>query len=207
MLAASGLLMLVFLRDDGLSRTEAGILLAVLAAYVGLMLSMEIKASRDAIDEEVVATHAGNGGRMAQFALVVLGVLLLIAGANRLVVGATAIAQQLGVSERVIGLTILAVGTSLPELASSVVAVQRGHGDLALGNVVGSNIFNVLCILGLTGLVAPLDQGAGAIRQDLWVMVGFSLALVALLHRGQTLHRTESGVLLLAYVVYVLLLF
>jgi cation:H+ antiporter len=117
------------------------------------------------------------------------------------------IASSLGVPERVVGLTVVAVGTSLPELASSLTAVSKGYGDLALGNVVGSNIFNVLCILGVTGLIAPLQLPVGPVTRDVWVMIGFSLAVVWLLHRGQTLFRSEAALLLASYGVYVFLLF
>jgi cation:H+ antiporter len=86
-------------------------------------------------------------------------------------------------------------------------AAYRGQGDLVLGNIAGSNIFNILCILGITGLLTPLGRGGDAILQDLWVMIGFSLVLASLLHRGQTLFRTEAALLLAAYAVYVYVLF
>jgi cation:H+ antiporter len=205
-LVVSGLLMLLLLRDGSLSRPESGFLLVLLVTFVGYMVLSESRAKPDAIDEEVVAQHVDSGSRIAQLLVVLVGVALLVLGANRLVSGATSIAQSLGVSERVIGLTIVAVGTSLPELASSLVATRKGHTDLVLGNVVGSNIFNVLCILGLTGLVAPLEADGEALSLDLWVMVGFSLVLSALLHRGRKLFRSEAVLLIAAYLVYVYLL-
>jgi cation:H+ antiporter len=206
MLIVSALLILAFLRDGRLSGIESGALLTILVGYIGVMLYMESTAKPDAIDAEVVAAHPRSEGRWTQLFVVVCGVSLLILGANRLVAGATTVAQALGISERVIGLTIVAVGTSLPELASSLVAVRKGHGDLVLGNVVGSNIFNVLCILGITGLVAPVSQGE-PVQVDLWVMIGFSLALVWLMRRGRTLYRGEAALLLLTYAVYVYFLF
>jgi cation:H+ antiporter len=205
-LVVSGLLMLLLLRDGSLSRAESGFLLVLLVGYVAYMVRSESRAKVDAIDEEVVEEHGGSGSRGAQLVIVLVGVTCLVAGANRLVLGATTIAQALGMSERVIGLTIVAVGTSLPELASSLVAARKGHTDLVLGNVVGSNIFNVLCILALTGLVAPLTGQAGALTLDLWVMVGFSMALALLLHSGRTLFKSEAALLLSAYLVYVYLL-
>jgi cation:H+ antiporter len=206
LLVLSGLVLLLFLRNGVLSRPESAALLVLLTAYVSTMVYMESRAARDAIDAAVTAVYPETGTRGGQLLLVLSGVALLVVGANRLVLGATSVAEALGVPERVIGLTVVAVGTSLPELASSLAATSKGHGDLVLGNVVGSNIFNVLCILGVTGLIAPMDGGAGPITQDLWVMIGFSMALVWLLHRGRTLFRSEAALLLASYGVYVFLL-
>ena len=134
-------------------------------------------------------------------ALLVLGLLGLGAGAHLLVEGAVFIAEGLGVGPIVIGLTVVAVGTSLPELATSVVAARRGKGDLAVGNAVGSSIFNLLGILGATVLVQPLS--ARSLRWlDLGVMVGTALLILPVLRSGWTLSRTEGAGLLLIYVAY-----
>jgi cation:H+ antiporter len=136
--------------------------------------------------------------------LVLIGVSvgMLVLGAKWLVDGSTDAARLLGIPDRVVGLTVLAVGTSLPELASSVAASWRGQGDLALGNVVGSNLFNSLGILGATVVVAPLEQGGAAFGLDAWVAVGLSLLLVPLLRHGRTLYRWEAGLLLATYLTY-----
>jgi cation:H+ antiporter len=205
-LVGSGLVVLVLVNDGGLVRWEGALLLSLLVAYLAVTIRMELRAAPDAVDTETAEAYPEPSSRMAQLGLVALGVALLIAGANRLVAGAVDLAAAAGMSQEIIGLTVLAVGTSLPELASSLVAAKRGQGDLVLGNVVGSNIFNLLCILGVTALIQPMPTGAAAFEKDLWVMMGFAFALVPLLRRGRTLFRTEAAMLLAAYVVYVGLL-
>jgi cation:H+ antiporter len=130
------------------------------------------------------------------------GLGLMVLGARVLVDGAVAIAEGLGVSAVVIGLTVVAVGTSLPELATSIVAARRGHSDIALGNVLGSNIFNVLGILGITASVRPIDA-AGLPWYDGVAMLGFALLTVPFLWSGSTFSRREGAVLLVAYGAYV----
>ena len=115
---------------------------------------------------------------------------------------AVAFAVVLGVSQAVIGLTIVAVGTSLPELATSVVAAARQQGDIAVGNIVGSNIFNILGILGITAMINPLTMG-GVVMSDLAVMLGVAVLLVPLLYTGLRLNRPEGTALLAIYVGYI----
>ncbi len=138
---------------------------------------------------------------------VALGVGLLVGGAKALVVGATDIALALGITERVIGLTLVALGTSLPELAASVVATRKGEGALVLGNVVGSNIFNLLMILGITSLVHPINVNPAVMRLDFWVMLGISVVVLIFLATKRRLVRTEGAILLLAYLIYTGFLF
>jgi cation:H+ antiporter len=205
-LVGSGLVVLVLVDDGGLVRWEGALLLVLLAAYITVTIRMELRAGADPIDAAATAAYPEASSRLAQLALVAVGVLLLVAGANRLVAGAVELTEAVGIPQELVGLTVLAVGTSLPELASSLIATKRRQGDLVLGNVVGSNIFNLLCILGMTALIEPMPTGAAAFANDLWVMIGFSFALVPLLHRGRTLYRSEAALLLAAYVVYVALL-
>lgn len=134
------------------------------------------------------------------------GLVGVIAGAGFLVEGATTLARQAGISEGVIGLTVVAVGTSLPELATSVVAAYKRHADVALGNIIGSNIFNILAILGTTAVVQPLAVPAEMARFDVWVALATALALMAFAFTGSRLSRTEGGVLVGAYVGYVAIL-
>jgi cation:H+ antiporter len=138
---------------------------------------------------------------------VVLGIVLLIVGARSLVSGAVAIARLLGVPEAVIGLTLVAFGTSLPELASSLIAALRKQTDIILGNIVGSNVFNVLAILGVTATVTPFEQPYMAIRLDLWVMLAFSAAILPLMIRRNRLGRLGGTLLLVAYLGYVAFLY
>ncbi|MFD1342537.1 calcium/sodium antiporter [Litorisediminicola beolgyonensis] len=131
-----------------------------------------------------------------------LGLALVLSGAVMLVEGAIGIARAAGVSETVIGLTLVAVGTSLPELVTSVVAARRGHGAVALGNVLGSNVFNVLGILGVTALALPLPVDEQIARLDVWVMLAATLVLLVFCHSGARLSRREGWALLLGYVAY-----
>ena len=143
-------------------------------------------------------------------AFIVAGLALLVLGSRWLVNGAVAFAQALGVSELVIGLTVVAAGTSLPEVATSILAAFRGERDIAVGNVVGSNIFNILAVLGLAGLVAPsgLPAPAALLRFDLPVMVAVAIACLPIFASGATIARWEGALFLFyfaAYTAYVVL--
>jgi len=134
------------------------------------------------------------------FALAGLG--LLIGGAYILVEGAVSIARGFGISEAVIGLTIVAVGTSLPELATSVVAALKKHSDVIIGNIVGSNIFNILAILGITAMISPIPIGMQIASYDVWIMLGVAVFLSIYLLRGLTIGRVSGMAMLLAYCGY-----
>ncbi len=142
---------------------------------------------------------------MVDLLLVAGGLVLLVAGSRLLVDNAVLIARTLGVSEAVIGLTIIAAGTSMPELATSVLAAFRRQPDIAVGNVVGSNIFNMLGILGVSGTLVPFQAG-GIAPMDYAVMIGFSLLILPLLYTGRTLHRLEGLLLLVLYGGYLWML-
>ena len=129
-------------------------------------------------------------------------ILLLPVGANLLVNGATDIARAFGISETVIGLTLVAIGTSLPELAASVASALKGRADMALGNVVGSNIFNILAILGITAVISPLPIPPEMLRLDLWVMLGAALLLFPFLFRGISLTRPVGALFVAGYAAY-----
>ncbi|MDF3350582.1 calcium/sodium antiporter [Sulfitobacter sp. KE34] len=129
------------------------------------------------------------------------GLLLTILSARFLITGAVALAQAVGLSEAVIGLTIVAVGTSMPELVTSVIAARRGQSDVALGNVVGSNIFNILGVLGITALIQPVGVAAQIATLDIWVMLGATVALIACAFGGRVT-RGQGALFALAYVAY-----
>ena len=124
-------------------------------------------------------------------------------GARFLVGSASSLASGWGVSDAVIGLTVVAVGTSLPELVTSVMAAIRREGEVAFGNVLGSNIYNVLGILGVTALVQPIPVPASIATVDIWIMVAATAALVAVAASGQRITRVEGGALLAGYAVYI----
>lgn len=139
--------------------------------------------------------------------LAVGGITLTVLGAKLLVTGAISLAQSAGISEAVIGLTIVAIGTSLPELVTAVVAGLRNHGDVSLGNILGSNIYNILGILGITALVDPLVIPAEILRFDLWVMILATIMLAVFALRKMNITRIEGGILLATYAVYLYILY
>ncbi len=136
-----------------------------------------------------------------------LGLIALVAGSKMLVTGAEEIARNFGVSEAVIGLTMVAIGTSLPELATGLVAAARKHSDVAVGTVVGSNIFNVLSILGITAMVQPIPFSEKIASFDSWVMLGAAVVLVPLLLWRGKIGRIEGGLFLGAYVGYIVMVY
>ncbi len=138
---------------------------------------------------------------------VALGVALLVGGAWSLVTGASDVARSMGVSERVIGLTLVALGTSLPELAAAISAARRHEGDLVLGNVIGSNIFNLLCILGFTAMVSPIRVASKAIGLDYWVVLAISVLVMLGLATQRRLVRLEGAILLAFYLGYMIFLY
>lgn len=185
--------------DGTLGRADGALLLVALGLYLALMLRMELRAREPAVEAEVVERVEGRGGALRSVGRVLGGAALLVVGADRLVLGATELARAWGLSEAVVGLTVMAVGTSLPELAASLAAARRGEGDLVLGNVVGSNIFNLLCILGITVLVQPIEGAMDTFRGDLWVTLGFALILWPMLGRTRRVFRAEAALLLVLW--------
>jgi cation:H+ antiporter len=189
------------------SRPLALGLLAVLAAFITACYRSE-RRQRDSATAAEVEQEIEEVGRLPEQVWVALlaaliGVVALVFGANMLVEGASGIARAYGVSEAVIGVTLVAIGTSLPELAAVIVAALRKHADVALGNVLGSNVFNVFGMLGLTALIEPLAISPAFLTLDLWVMLGVSVLLLVFLTTGNRLNRVESLTLLAGYAAYV----
>jgi len=184
--------------DHTLGRAD-GALLCTGALLLILMNLRGARRERPEVVEEFDAAFAAHDGVLRDALWVTVGLVALATGGHLLVGAATAIARALGVSELVIGLTLVAVGTSLPELATAVVAVLRDEADIALGNVVGSNLFNLLAVAGPTALITPLGVNSRLLHLQLPILVGLTLALWALLRSGRTLQRWEAGCLLVAY--------
>lgn len=188
--------------DQTVGRLEGGLLVIGLIAYT----SFSIRAAR----KEVHAAQtmfgsfipAENRSLFGSAALLAGGLALLVIGARLLVTGAVAIAQMWGLSEAVIGLTIVAVGTSLPELATSIMAALKKEVDIAVGNIVGSNLFNLLGILGVSSLARPL-MGTGMGRVDLGLMIALAVLLLPLARSGWKVTRWEGILLLFIYLGYV----
>ena len=192
--------------DKEISRVDGLILFAGVLAYVVFSLKMSKKESAEVeheFEEDIEDEHKSLA---TLFGLLLLGLAGVTYGGKIFVEGASAIATQMGVSQAVIGLTIVALGTSLPELATSILASMKGHGDMALGNVIGSCIFNLLAIVGLSSIITPLQAGAINVV-DLGVMLGTMVLLWPLLWTKLKLSRLEGGVLLSIYVSYSIYLF
>lgn len=205
MVGVSLLVALAF-ADGHLGRLDGALFLALLVLYMVVLLRNGKTSTAEREFQQEYGSATG-GRRVGSAAVVLLGLGLLVVGARWLVVGAAAIARGLGVPEVVIGLTLVAVGTSLPELVTSVVAARRGEPDIATGNVVGSNIFNVLGILGVSALLRPIPLPSGGGWRDIAVMVALSLVVWPFLRTGMRLGRREGAVLLALYGVYVAALF
>lgn len=187
--------------DGRLGRWDGLALLTILGGYLALLA----RHDRGALSEEIPEGEAAPLWRSVGGA--VLGIGLLVLGADLTVRGAVEIAAYLGVPERVIGLSMVAFGTSLPELASSLAAARRREGDMILGNIAGSNIFNVLAVLGASAGATVLPVRLAAFGADLAVAVAFSAAMLAVMAATGRLGRTAGAVLVAGYVAYIVALF
>ncbi|WP_442965540.1 calcium/sodium antiporter [Pseudomonas sp. RIT-PI-a] len=183
--------------NEQLGRLEGGILLLGLVGYLGVLWRQSRHPGR-------VATPQGTAPWLKCLGMMLGGLLLLVAGSHWLLEAALELATDFGLSDRVIGLTIVAVGTSLPELATSLVAALRGHREIAVGNVIGSNLVNLLGVLGLTAVLAPapLSVSPNALDFDLPVMLGVTLLCLPLFYSGYRVTRVEGLVLLGLYAAY-----
>ncbi len=229
MIAAAALLPLLLL-DGRLGRLDGGLFIVFLGGYLWTLLRRQTPAetqlpgqaaenlksenpepkNSEAKNLETENLEAENPALKSPWRGVlgmIAGLVLLVFGAQSLVNGATSLARGFGLSELVIGLTLVAVGTSLPELATAAAAALRREPDIALGNIVGSNIFNILFILGTTALLQPISVSYPTVALNLWLMLGLSLLLLPLLRTGMRLGRREGGVLLALYLGYVAYLY
>ncbi|MGD2122884.1 MAG: calcium/sodium antiporter [Gemmatimonadota bacterium] len=191
----------LMLSDRFLGRLEGSFLAAGLVAYVVISATLSRKPRDKGPGDWKKREPRPAGHLWAPLLGVGLGLLLLVYGGRILVQGAASVAAEFGVTDAMIGLTVVAVGTSLPELVTSLIAVAKGHHDIALGNVVGSNLFNTLFVLGVTGSVTPV--GSSSVRfGDLVVMMGMSVLLLPFLWTRSRLGRWEGGLLFVAYIAY-----
>jgi len=202
---AASVLFIVLVGGSALVRLDAGVLLLCLGGYLAWAYWTERYHAAPAAElhqAEAEELSAVPRTGLVIAAAVVAGLGLMIAGSRLLLTGAVALAEAMGVSEALIGLTLVAVGTSLPEFSISVIAAIRRHADVAVGNVLGSNVFNLLGILGVSALLQPLPVHERILAVDQWVMLGAALLLLLFLHTGRRLSRLEGAGLLGAYVVY-----
>lgn len=200
-------LMVVTALDGNISRLEAGALFALAIVYTVFLVRQSRRASKALGDEfaaDMPTDAKWDRHWSVQALLIVVGLVALVQGSNWLVGSAVAFAQAFGVSDLIIGLTVVAVGTSMPEIATSIIAAIRGQRDIAVGNVVGSNVFNVFAVLGVTGLVStsgiPISEAAR--NFDLWVMLAVAFACVPIMLTGREISRWEGAVFLAYYAAY-----
>jgi cation:H+ antiporter len=213
MIGAS-LLLLAFGLDGKLSFLDGSILFGLMLAYTGFLVVQsrrETQAAKDEYADEVKPAEAGawDSKLPVQLALIVAGLAALVLGSEWLVTASIAFAKSMGVSDLVIGLTIVAAGTSMPEVATSIMAAVKGERDIAVGNVVGSNTFNILGCLGISSLVsgdAGLPMASSLMAFDIWVMLAVALACLPVFMTGREIARWEGGVFVAYYAAYVIYL-
>jgi cation:H+ antiporter len=205
MIAVSGLFLWMF-RDFRIDRWEGIVFagLAVTYTVVNIILAKRTTTPHVEVEyqEEISSITQGTGASLGKLVLLIVGGLaVLIAGSRAFVIGASDLARMWGVSEALIGLTIVSIGTSLPELASSLIAALRKQADIAVGNIIGSNIFNILAIGGVASIVKPI-HAPNISMVDNYVMIGMAVLFILLAATGFRIRRWEGGVLLLAYAGY-----
>lgn len=200
------------LRDQRVSTIEAAILFGTLLLYIITSVKKGFKENVEVDiegldEEEVIAAKNASGAKITWFIiLIVIGLGVLAFGANRLILGGVGIAEYFGVPDVIIALSLVALGTSLPELATSIIASRKKQGDIIVGNVVGSNLFNMLAVVGITGLVAPLFSDQIKLI-DILFMVGLTLTSIPFMVTGRSIGRLEGVILLAIYMIYIAVMF
>ncbi|QEA39770.1 calcium/sodium antiporter [Pistricoccus aurantiacus] len=207
LLAAVTLLAAWQLRDGAIGTLEAIVLLVVLGAFIGLSIWKGRQSEEDALSQDTRQDlEAGGMSLKAGILWTLLGLVLLIASSRALVWGAVEVAQAFGISDLIIGLTVVAIGTSLPELASSISALRRKEHDLVLGNVVGSNLFNTLGVVGIAGVITPVHVGSEVLLRDWPVMAVMTLLMlifgIGWKGRQGRINRFEGAALLTIFIGY-----
>ncbi|MCK5735195.1 MAG: calcium/sodium antiporter [Spirochaetaceae bacterium] len=193
-------------RDGVIDRTEGLFLFGVMITFMAYAVWLGRQGIVEGTGEKLPTASFGRSGNpaiMFNILAIILGGGMLALGANTLVKGAVGVASELGISETIIGLTIVAVGTSAPELVTSVVAALRGQSDLAVGNVVGSSIFNLLAILGVAALFKPLPVPAEIMSRDIWWLIGITALMLPMMVSGKRVNRLEGFVLITAITAYI----
>lgn len=210
-LIAVSLLSIALVWDGSVVRWNGVLLLVVFALVMAYSIWRELKKARVEASNSVEEESAGKQTSLGKSIFwLVLGLALLVASSRALVWGAVEIARTLGVSDLLIGLTIVAIGTSLPELASSIAAARKGENDIALGNIIGSNLFNTLAVVGLAATISPMDEIEKAVTyRDMPLMTALTVALIVLGFRRKgdgRLNRIAGAILLAVYIGYLALL-
>ncbi|NVO61415.1 calcium/sodium antiporter [Photobacterium damselae] len=196
--------------DNYLGFAEGVLLLVLFVLFLLAMLYISKKAKQegDAMVDEQESEIPQNVSNTASFIWIIVGLALLLYSSDMVVESAVTIAKYYGMSDLVIGLTIIAVGTSLPELAASVASVLKGEDDMAVGNIIGSNVFNILAVMGIPGILNPSAISPLAMGRDFYVMLGVSvLLLIMALGKNRRINRVEGGILLICFIAYQAYLF
>ncbi len=206
LLIGSSVLLALISMDGVLGRYDGALLFTGVVSYTAYLV-VQARRERDAaVIAEYASVYRGSAARhwLVNLSLIVLGLILLVFGADWLVAAAVVFARQLGISELVIGLTVVAAGTSLPEVAASVVAAIKGERDIAVGNAIGSSIYNILLVLGVTAMVAPAGIAVAQSVQnfDIPVMIAVAVACLPILFTGYRIDRWEGAVFLAYYLAY-----
>ena len=192
--------------DLNISKDDAFSLLGLFVLLLSWSIYHGMKGDKDALADEYDEEINSNEGTVKTHVMwLIAGLLLLVASSRMLVWGAVEVATFFGVSDTIIGLTVIAIGTSLPELASSLMAVKKGEHDLAIGNVIGSNMFNTLAVVGSAGTIQPMAVGSEFLYRDVMVMFASTIALFIFcigIKRQGRLNRLEGGAFVLAYAAY-----
>jgi len=192
--------------DLSISKDDAFSLLGLFVLLLSWSIYHGMKGDKDALADEYDEEINSNEGTVKTHVMwLIAGLLLLVASSRMLVWGAVEVATFFGVSDTIIGLTVIAIGTSLPELASSLMAVKKGEHDLAIGNVIGSNMFNTLAVVGIAGTIQPMTVGSEFLYRDVMVMFASTIALFIFcigIKRQGRLNRLEGGAFVLAYAAY-----
>lgn len=206
-LFASAVVVPLVLIDGTIELVEAALLTAcaILFTLYTLLVSSGDVTTTDIQDPDADTPPAGGESKLRLGTVAALGMVLLIIAGELFVDGARGIALSMGMSERLVGLTVVAIGNSLPELAASLIAAFRGHSSMAVGNVVGSNILNVFFILGVTGVMRPVEGDLDAIGADIGFLLGITLLGILFMRGERRLHRLEGVFLLAAYAAFVVL--
>ncbi len=211
-LAIVTFLCVVIMQDQEISRLEALLFIVCYVGFTAYLIRLVRRQLTNRETEELAAevkelTPTDNKPKvLVCITYLILGIALLGIGAQATVSGASQLARLWGWSERVIGLTIVSAGTGLPEVVASLVSSLRGRSDVAIGNVIGSNLFNILMILGISGVISPIPVAHSMVSSDGWWMLGCTLLLLPMLWNGRMLYRWEGSVLFAAYATYLTLL-
>ena len=198
-------LLFIFSINGTVSRMDSILFAVIFSGYIAYTIRAAKKETPDVAGEYREFLRVRDSIKK-DIVLIIAGLAVLIAGAEILLISAVSIARAMGISELIIGMTIVAVGTSLPELATSAVAAFKRESDISIGNIVGSNIFNILFILGVTGIIRPVSVHPEAWRLHMPVMIFFSLLLFIFMKTGNVISRAEGAVMVLLYIGYLMII-